>query len=123
MTFGTFIPDDPLIIENLAKFLRTDDTQNEDLYTNEFFTGTDPQIKRFPLYNKATDTDYQLYTNGNVTHTTEIDVSNDNVYVFVKAGDGAGQILSSNEISIFRKPSKSFPDSYRRCFLRRAFSS
>jgi hypothetical protein len=83
LTFGKFTPENPSEkIDNLAKFVRISDIQDETIYTNEYFTTTNPEIKIFPVIAYTTGTTtirIELYGDAQYSDGRAIDVSDDNV--------------------------------------------
>ena len=88
--FGQLTPTSSSVIENIAKFVRKIDSYDETVYTNEYFTGTNPEIKIFPVDNLTSAIDILIFSNGNTLRNETL--RPDNCYMLVKDGTGEGQI-------------------------------
>jgi hypothetical protein len=102
-------------INNLAKFVRTIDTYDDKTYTNEYFTGTFPLIKIFPITTIGT-TEYFIETNGNVTLTA---TTPEDTYVLIINGtDAKGQIRQVMEFTPSGSPDNHIAFSIKDVFLK-----
>jgi hypothetical protein len=90
VTFGKHYPPAPdTVINNLAKFVRTVDTYDETIYTNEYFTGSNPEIKIFPVYEYTSSIQFAIKANGT---TLALDIVPVDTYMIVAGGTGVEQI-------------------------------
>jgi hypothetical protein len=89
ITFGNLYPPDLTDINFLAKFLRSTDIKDENIYTNSYFTSFNPEIKIFPVVAIYNNTQFGFLTNGNAPIGTK---SPSNCYAVINSGSGQGQI-------------------------------
>jgi hypothetical protein len=93
ITFGALYPEDPEVIDNIAKFVRLANIQDDSIYTNAYFTGTNPEIKIFPVIENVSTSIAEIYRikiYGSSTIGTSWPAD---AYVVVVDGDsGVGQI-------------------------------
>lgn len=117
MTFGILKPENPEIIECIAKMLRENDIIDEDHYTNAFFNGTNPDITAFPVVNlqnenvlcPGTTATYfgapckiTFQINGNAGSFSIAD----NTILEVVDGDGSGQFALVDSIATTGTPNQ-----------------
>lgn len=96
-TFGNLSPNSIVISNSLAKFIRHVNIYDDNLYTNNFFTGTYPLIKVFPVTGASADTlTYTIAINGTTIDASTIPVD---AYVVVIDGTGEGQIREVTSIT------------------------
>ncbi len=103
MTIGKNYPvfDDNGVMtrSTIAKFIRTEDREYRDIYTNAYFTeeAQNPEIIVFPVVNLIDDTQLVLEVNGT---SKAIDIYPSDTYVIIIEGtDSSGQIRRVTKIS------------------------